>query len=92
MPPLKREDFALLVNYGPAILESMSGADLAAIPAWIQKSFAAIQEDSETDKEKLLKVIWDSGASLSISNDRNDFMGPLDEAPTAHLNGLVIGI
>jgi hypothetical protein len=31
-PPLTREDFGLLVNYGPAVLESMSEADLAAIP------------------------------------------------------------
>jgi hypothetical protein len=40
-PPLTREDFGLLVNYGPALLDSMSEADLAAIPEWIQKSFAA---------------------------------------------------
>jgi hypothetical protein len=85
VPPLTREDFGLLVNYGPALLESMSEADLAAIPEWIQKSFAAVPEYTETEKQKLLKVIWDSGASLSISNERSDFVGPLDEAPTAHL-------
>jgi hypothetical protein len=43
-PPLTREDFGLLVNYGPALLESMTEADLAAIPEWIQKSFAAVPE------------------------------------------------
>jgi hypothetical protein len=35
----------------------MSKADLDAIPAWIQKSFAAVQEYSETKKPKLLQVI-----------------------------------
>jgi hypothetical protein len=84
-PPLTRKDYGLLVNYGPALLESMSEADLAAIPEWIQKSFAAVPEYTETEKQKLLKVIWDSGASLSISNARSDFVGPLDEAPTAHI-------
>jgi hypothetical protein len=63
----------------------MSEADLAAIPEWIQKSFAAVPEYTETEKQKLLKAIWDSGASLSISNERSNFVGPLDEAPTAHL-------
>jgi hypothetical protein len=70
----------------------MSEADLAAIPEWIQKSFAAVPEYTESEKEKLLKVIWDSGASLLISNERSDFVGPLDEALTAHLRGLAYGV
>jgi hypothetical protein len=70
----------------------MSEADLAAIPEWIQKSFADVLEYTETEKQKLLKVIWDSGASLLISHDRNDFVGPLDEAPMAHLHGLADGV
>jgi hypothetical protein len=86
------KDFGLLVNYGPALLESMSEADLAAIPEGIQKSFAAILEYTETERQKLLKVVWDSGASLSISNERSDFVGPLDEAPTGHLRCLADGI
>jgi hypothetical protein len=53
----------------------MSEADLAAIPERIQKSFAAVPEYTESDKHKLLKMIWDSCASLSILNDRNDFVG-----------------
>jgi hypothetical protein len=70
----------------------MSEANLAAIPECIQKSFAAVLEYTETEKQKLLKLIWDSGASLSILNDQSDFVGPLDEAPTAHLQGLMNGI
>jgi hypothetical protein len=66
----------------------MSEADLAAIPEWIQKSFTDVPEYTETEKQKLLKVIWDSGESLSISNKGSDFVGSLDEAPTAHLRGL----
>jgi hypothetical protein len=70
----------------------MTEADLAAIPEWIQKSFAKVKEYSDLDKSKLLKVVWDSGASFSISNDRKDFVGAIDEAHTAHLRGLAAGV
>jgi hypothetical protein len=39
---LARSDAGLLINYGPALLKNMTEADLAAIPDWIQKSFAKI--------------------------------------------------
>jgi hypothetical protein len=32
-------------------------------------------------KERLMKVIWDSGASMSISPDKKDFVGPLESIP-----------
>jgi hypothetical protein len=70
----------------------MTEADLAAIPEWIQKSFAKVKEYSDLDKSKLLKVVWDSGASFSISNDRKDFVWAIDEAHTAHLRGLAAGV
>jgi hypothetical protein len=47
----------------------MTEADLVAIPAWIQKSFVKIRKHTNTKKQKLLKVIWDSGASILISHD-----------------------
>jgi hypothetical protein len=70
----------------------MSEADLAAILECIQKSFTAVPEYTKTEKQRLLRVIWDSGVSLLISNDRADFVGPFDEAPTAHLRGLASGV
>jgi hypothetical protein len=39
-----------------------------------------------------LKVIWDSGASVSISLDQADFVGPIDESPNERLSGLTDGV
>jgi hypothetical protein len=85
-------DAGLLINYGPALLENMTEADLAAIPDWIQKSFAKIRKHMNTEKQKLLKVTWDSGASVSISHDRADFVGLIDESPNERLSGLADGV
>jgi hypothetical protein len=70
----------------------MTEADLAGIPKWIQKSFEKVKEYSKLDKSKLLKVVWDSGASLSILNDPKDFVVPINEAHTAHLRGLAASV
>jgi len=44
-------------------------------------------------KEDSFEVIWDSGASVCISNDRNDFVGPLIPAPFgAQLSGMAKGL
>jgi hypothetical protein len=91
-PTLARSEAGLLINYGPALLENMTEADLAAIPDWIQKSSVKIRKHTNTEKQKLLKVIWDSGASISISHDRADFVGPIDESPNERLSSLADGV
>jgi hypothetical protein len=44
-------------------------------------------------KEDTFDVIWDSGASMCVTPDRNDFVGPLTNAPIGlKLQGLAKGI
>jgi hypothetical protein len=44
-------------------------------------------------KEDSYEVIWDSGASMCISQDRNDFVGSIDTVSTmSWLKGIVKGL
>ena len=40
---------------------------------------------AEMPKESVSSIIWDSGVSLSISNDKTDFHGTLKPHPYKHL-------
>jgi hypothetical protein len=44
-------------------------------------------------KEDSYEVIWDSGASMCISHDKNDFVGPMDTVSTmSWLKGIIKGL
>jgi hypothetical protein len=48
---------------------------------------------SSIGKEKVSKVIWDSGASVSISHCKSDFVGDLNPPPIfVKLKGLAKGL
>ena len=48
---------------------------------------------NETPKESMFRVIWDSGASVSVSPNRSDFVGPYSKPPIAiKLKGLAKGL
>ena len=40
---------------------------------------------AEMPKESVSSIIWDSGASLSITNNKTDFHGTLTPCPYKHL-------
>jgi hypothetical protein len=86
----------LLVNYGSAFLNGMTQEELAAMPAWLRQALADIdptESPTHAEKEHLLKVVWDSGASISISFSKEDFLGPLHPVPkTAVLRGIAKGV
>ena len=50
--------------------------------------FGSMAHDPST-----MQLIWDSGASVSITPNKDDFVGPLDKVPTnIKLNGLAKGL
>ena len=54
------------------------------VPSWFHVA---------SSKEKTKDVVWDSGASVSVSFDRNDFVGPLVKTTSStRLNGIANGL
>lgn len=57
------------------------------------KAAASLVGENAGRKENKFAVIWDSGASISISSNRNDFVGPLKPAPAGlKIKGLAKGL
>jgi Zinc knuckle len=77
-----------LFRHGAAYIATLSVDELSSVPDWIQDAFrhtrehAAILFQRVWNKETKHRVIWDSGASLSISPCRADFVGPIEPART----------
>ncbi|GKY94961.1 hypothetical protein MPSEU_000460700 [Mayamaea pseudoterrestris] len=96
---------ALLQTYGHAYISSLSPGEQEALPDWVREGAQAYHEATSNlhkatgnvrrrrgKKERYRKVIWDSGASISLSFSKDDFVGPIHEAPESiELNGLFAG-
>ena len=86
----------LLDNYGAAFIATLDEEEQSRIPTWILEAFKTGKESTSSPEEpkeaSKRKVIWDSGASISISPSRDDFVGPISSVPsTARINGLLKG-
>jgi hypothetical protein len=84
------------VVFGETYISSLPLDEQAQVPSWIVETLTKFRrphrEPTKTEKEKLLKVIWDTGASISISPSRDDFVGELEEVPShVRLTGLFPG-
>jgi hypothetical protein len=83
-----------LFRHGASYIASLSVDELASVPNWIQDGFRHTREHAANlfqrvwRKETKHRVIWDSGASLSISPCRADFVGPVEPAPGSVYVGL----
>jgi hypothetical protein len=70
-----------------------SSLDLATPSCFRMALQAPARFRNAMQKESTFSVIWDSGASISISSNRDDFVGPMTSAGMGiHLKGIVKGL
>ena len=76
------EDIICSPTYYAFIAQDDLPIDVLELAVKARKVYLA-QAGRQIPKEELLSVIWDSGASVCVSFDRNDFVGPIQTVPAA---------
>ena len=84
----------MLLQYGPSIVANMDPSERDQLPPHLRDLFLNMHETrtkcSEDLKTSHKTVVWDSGASISVSFDRDDFVGPITPVPTSmRLRGIM---
>ena len=76
---------ANLVRYGPTFIANMDKEERDALPPALRDPFVYLHEERHgiphTKGMDGEPVIWDTGASASISPNLSDFVGPLERVP-----------
>ena len=76
---------ANLVRYGPTFVANMDEEERDALPPALRDPFVYLHEERHgiphTKGMDGEPVIWDTGASASISSNLSDFVGPLERVP-----------
>jgi hypothetical protein len=89
------KELELIVQHGEGLITELSPEDRAKVPAWIPTALKACKKfapPQDGPKDQHFKVIWDSGASMSVSPSASDFLGPIEPAPeSGYLSGLFSG-
>jgi hypothetical protein len=79
---------SLLLRFGPASIAGMESKQHNALPPGVQEALFHLHKEHYGDiqgiKATHKTVVWDSGASISISFGRSDFVSPLKPVP-AHI-------